>query len=66
MDTSSEASGSKRQCVREAEGTMKGLEFQNDIYAAEKFSGSLSISHAVDLSVAGERVTHVHVRSNIR
>lgn len=57
MDANIEiSSGSKRQRIRRppTKAANEALADQNGIYAAEKFSDSLSISHVVNLLVQSE------------
>ena len=56
MEASAETGGNKRQRVQKdsVKTATQTLAVQNGIYAAEKFSDSLSVSHVLNLLVESE------------
>ena len=62
MDASELASGEKRQRMEKdaSKKTTQHLGVQHGIYAAEKFSGSFSVSHVLSLLVRSECGIYVH------
>ena len=62
IDTSAEASGSKRQRAQKDSGrkTTQSLAIQDAVYAAEKFSNSFIISHVLNLLVESEHAVPIH------
>jgi len=63
MEVGDETSGGKRRRVQEdsIEAAIQTLEVQNEVYAREKFSDSLCISHVLNLFVESED-QHAHTQ----